>query len=159
MTEKNKLFKYFDGVSEVYGDPFEIVYRFEQAAMDRNVDLNLLDERLSKTPLKEDGSIDSDRMNKGDQMLFLESCHQFVPLIAAALDIKPFDKKTGEGMQSLDIMASWRQFHEWQAGVKKNIEPPPDSPTPTTESGPSISPQGLSMEAAHSPPRQSMAST
>ena len=146
-------FKYFDGFDDVWGDPFEIDYKFDRAIMERNEDIDLLDQWVTEVPHDESGNPDTKRFTKDQERLYLDACRRYIPLIQSALELRPFDRKTGQGLQSIDVLHLWSTYINWKLGVKKNTESPPGSTTPTDSdpnstrpsTGPS-SPMGASPE-------------
>jgi hypothetical protein len=137
------LFRYYNGTDFVYADPFAVDTRFARAAL--HEDLNLLEQWIANVPRDDDGAVVLNKFSAGDQQLYMEACLRYVPLICAALEIKQFDTRTGEGMTSEDVLLVWRDFNEWRSSVKKNTEELPSSPTPTEESVPNTSPPAPSM--------------
>ncbi len=134
--QNNNLFRYFNGFEQVYGDPFEIDSRFAKAAITE--DLELLDSWLTEVPRDEEGNLLIDKITRPQEQLYLEACSRYIPLVRAAMEIKPFNKKTGEGLTGEDVLLTWMSYRSWRNDVKKNIETLLDSATPT-DSSPSSS--------------------
>ncbi len=152
-----KMYQYFNGFEFVYADPFEVDYRFDKAS--QLEDMDLLNQWISDVPRDQDGNLDREKFDndKSRQRLYLEACHRFIPLIRAALEVKPFDKSTGEGLNSEEILRLWADYILWRAGIKKNIESPPPSATPTDSEASSSPPPAPELRRAV--PRRSMVST
>ena len=119
--KEKKIFKYFNGFEEVYEDPFEIDWRFQQASS-MLPNFETIDNWLD-LPKDEDGNmLPVSEIEPAKLKMYNDACHSYIPLIIKAFDLKPFDKKTGEGMTGEDALNLWASYLEWQNNVKKNTE-------------------------------------
>lgn len=137
-NKEDRIFRYeIDGV-ERWADPFDVDYRFMRAS--ESEDVKTLDGWLRALPRTPDGDPDRDdpqfRLHWRN---YTEACHRYVPLIRATFGLPDFDPATGEGAAATDVMRIWVAYHDWKAGVKKNIGSPPNSATPS-DSAPISSP-------------------
>jgi hypothetical protein len=154
----NRIFKYNNGFEDVFGDPFEIDTRFAAASM--NEDMDLINRWISEVPRDADGNIIQSQFTRGMEALYLQACQRYIPLIRAALEIKPFDKKTGEGMPGDEVLLIWTEYNIFKDKLKKNIEDLPTSATPmdSVPNSSEASPDRSAVPMEYSATRPSMGS-
>jgi hypothetical protein len=117
---KKNVYKYFNGVKEVYADPFELDWRMQNAVkMTPNIDT--IDSWLSP---QEDVEGKFDRQQIA---LLNDAYHFYIPKIVDVFGLKKFDPDTGEGMVGEDIIDLWSDYLGWRTELKKNTESEPIS--------------------------------
>ena len=117
--DNKKIFKYNDGFNDVYGDPFDIDYRFQESSKMENMEL--IEKWISEVPKDQNGQIDI-LGDVGPLRLFNEACRKLIPFIRAAFNLKPFDPSTGEGLTSEQVFELQAEYNDWKEGLKKNTE-------------------------------------
>lgn len=122
-----RIFKYFDGESEIFADPSEL--DFQIAHLD--IEQIMFPERLADIPTLADGTIDHAKINPLDVKLMVDSSHDADPLIRQAFQVKPFDRTTGKGMLFEEVVELFNDYLTWRNDVKKNMQTPPTSATAT----------------------------
>ena len=121
--EKDKLFKYNDGESDVYGDPSEIDFQIDHL----DVQGILFPDRLAMLPLKDDGSIDFDKADPLDIKLAADASHDAESLIRQAFQLKPFDRTTGNGLTYEEVLRLYARYIDWRDSIKKDMPGQPGS--------------------------------
>jgi hypothetical protein len=129
----HRIFKYNNGKADVFADPFEIDYRFQQAA--GGEDLEQID-RWMDLPRTEEGLLDQNKINdpgagKIIMAQYMEALHRIEPIVRKTFNLEPFNPETGEGLTNKEVIEIWDDYQLWQADVKKNTSLPPTSATPT----------------------------
>src|ERR1700734_494047 len=105
--QNKKIFKYHNGIKEVYADPFELDWRMQnEVKMTPNIDT--IDSWLSPTPDPE-GNFDSAQV-----ALLNDAYHFYVPVLVKVFKLKSFDEDTGEGMTASEIIDLWSDYLEWK---------------------------------------------
>lgn len=140
--EKN-IFKYWNGFEEVYADPFEIDMKFQEASELESVeaywkwinDYAILVKKYEDESSEKEKTEDVMKFEVGEfnsaQQLYFKAQYNLIPIIRKSFDIKPFDKATGEGMSSDQIIDMYGSYLEWKFDLKKNTDSPPISVVPT----------------------------
>lgn len=112
---KKNIFKYFNGVKEVYADPFELDWRMQDATkMEQSIDTK--DSWLNPTPDAE-GNFDRHQIS-----LLNDAYHFYIPIVVKVFKLKSLDEETGEGMTGEDIIDLWSRYLTWRFELKKNTE-------------------------------------
>jgi hypothetical protein len=124
-----KIFKYFDGFNWIYGDPFEIDYKFQKAS--ETEDVATLDSWL-RLPRDDEGNLIESKCDEGVMRLYNEAQYRYVPMVQKAFGLKPFNKVTGEGLTMSDVIDLWSSYLIWKFDLKKNTEDLPTAATPST---------------------------
>jgi hypothetical protein len=112
---KKNVYKYFNGVKEVYADPFELDWRMQDATkMEPNIDIK--DQWLNPTP-DDKGNLDRQQI-----ALLNDAYHFYIPIVIKVFKLKQFDEDTGEGMTGSEIIDLWSQYLAWRFDLKKSTE-------------------------------------
>lgn len=119
LSSEKRIFKFFDGFSDVYDDPFEIDYRFQKAS--EFEDMKLIDSWIAQLPKDEEGYI-SKNADDSQIKLYEEGAHRYVPIIQKAFLVKPFDRSTGEGLTGNQVLDLYGEYLIWKHDLKKNTE-------------------------------------
>jgi hypothetical protein len=113
-----KIFKYNNGIEDVYADPFEIEWKIQDATK-MIPDIATIESRLW---ILNDGDKVKEDPPAEDIALFNDAWHAYVPIIAKAFDLKMLDKKTGEGLTADKMIDIYTDYLIWRENLKKNIE-------------------------------------
>jgi hypothetical protein len=116
--DDTKIFPYFDGFNQVFGDPLEIDDLFNQAAEFENMEA--LGE-WEKAPYDEDGK-PKENVSPEEYALYVRAMNKYVPMIRKAFSLKEFDKTTGQGLAGWQVVELYTSYLNWKYGVKKNTE-------------------------------------
>lgn len=111
---------YFNGEDQVYADPLTVHRRLFSLLGDPNA--VLLD------------------ANSDDPSLRHQAREKLLPAAREALELVPFDKKTGRGSLEQDVMAALRSYLEWMEGKGG---PGSSLPTCSPPTAPASSPADL----------------
>ncbi len=123
---ERKIFKYHDGLQEVYGDPLLIQGEIAICFPD------------SVTVV---ATIRNTRTDESDHVRLMAAWHARRRLCGAvreAFQMAPYDRLTGKGAVDAQCIAVWNLFQEFLLTLKKNGASPPTSP-PSTASPPDLS--------------------
>ena len=121
-----KIFSYNDGFEDVHADPGEIDYRFAKASESEDMDtlnkwLEVPDEDATTSPdTAMEKAMEKARESRLQQ--FAEACHRLDPIVRHAFEIRPFDRKTGQGMLHEEVINLYLAYMEWKFDLKKNTD-------------------------------------
>ncbi len=152
-----EIYKYNDGFNDVWGDPGEIDYRMARSSED--MDMEVINQWLN-IPMDDDGNPDEEKISPGAQKNFVEACHRILPVIRAGFDIKKFDRTTGQGLTTNELLSLYAGYLNWQVDLKKNTG---ESPTGVTATDSPVTSSEMLMEPSiqspgDQPPNVSMGS-
>ncbi len=144
-----EIYKYNDGFNDVWEDPAEIDYRMAKASED--LDMEVINQWLT-IPIDDNGNPDEGKMSSGSQKNFVEACHRILPVVRAGFNVKAFDRTTGQGLTTNELLSLYAGYLEWQVDLKKNTgELPIDA---TVTDSPAISSETLPAPSTQSPGNQ-----
>jgi hypothetical protein len=123
------IFEYEIEGKKLFGDPFEIDQRFEEACIPE--DMETIDKWIDQVPRTSDGEIDYDKADRASLALYHKGTARYVPLIRAAFNLAPFDSSTGKGATAVECLELWTSFINWKFNLKKNTDTVPTSVKPT----------------------------
>lgn len=116
-TNSKRIFKYHNGIEEIYEDPFEIDWRYQDAIkMMPNIDQV---DQWMELPRDDEGNI-LDDIEQSKIKMYNDACHIYIPIITKVFQLKPLDKKTGEGMTGEEILNIYSDYLTWKFDLKKN---------------------------------------
>jgi hypothetical protein len=117
--DQRRVFKYYDGEKEVYGDPLALRTEIFIAT---NGDPDGLSKKVF-TVLAPD--------TPTDQILeAFRAQKQIAEIVMRVFNMKPFDPATGSGATIEHCHMTWRLFGRFLAGEKKNtVNSPTESPS------------------------------
>jgi hypothetical protein len=115
--DKRKIFKYFNGKKEVYGDPFVINMNFFRALDSENVES--LFEKMDNKDIQ------------GSE--YEDTVLRILPGIKAGFGVSEVDPDTGEGLTVDEMVELFGDFLVWRADLKKNTETSPNGAAPSQE--------------------------
>jgi hypothetical protein len=95
---QRKVFPYFNGVAQVWGDPVSIYRRFLAAC---DGDINLI---LSR--------VDGDTCEK-QPLLWAETMDRLMGVVREVLGMQPFDATTGKGATDRDCLDALQAWQAW----------------------------------------------
>jgi hypothetical protein len=120
-ARRRGILRYFDGESDVHGDPLEIQRRLVVHCRESGVDF--------ESEMKSLGGIEDD--DPDADAAYADVFDRLMPSIRHAFRMPPVDPATGKGAlvaEAIEAFTSWLVFMN---DVKKNIEAPP-SGSPST---------------------------
>jgi hypothetical protein len=125
-----KIFKANIEGTDLFFDPFEVDYHYAEAC--KGVDIDQINNWL-KIPKTPEGEPDWDKIDKDPilQSNYAEAVHRLVPLIRKAFELEDYDKTTGNGLTSNQVLSLWGDYVDWQFDIKKNTESQPTTVPPT----------------------------
>lgn len=113
-----KIYKYNNGFETVWEDPAVIDERFLLAS--EKEDMNVL-EKWTDLPRDDEGKIPKE-IASAQVRLYQKATYRYIPLIRKAMNLQPFDPKTGDGLAGEEVLDLWSEFLSWKHDLKKNTE-------------------------------------
>lgn len=114
--EQRSIFKYFNGIEDVFGDPLEI---FDTMTHLLGCHPNQAIARIGGVEEVKDATGKATYEVNGELGLpALEALRRFCEAINQAFELVPFDKKTGLGATRQIQFAAWQALHDFNQ--KKN---------------------------------------
>lgn len=115
IKKEKRIFKYFNGIKEIYADPFEIDWKMQhQITMNPSYEVH---EKNIFVQADDEGNV-----SKRDLMLHNDALHFYVPVVTNVFGLQKFNPETGEGMTADEILDIWTNYLEFKFDLKKNTE-------------------------------------